>query len=47
MKNQVVIEDEFWDIVGGPGTFEELLEVYGEVGSEKGPQILKRLGYDS
>ncbi len=46
MKHQVVIEDEFWDIVGGRGTFKALLEVYAEVGKEKGRQIIDRLGYD-
>lgn len=46
IRNQVVLQDEFWDIVAGPGTFAALLEIYREVGLEKGPQILKRLGYD-
>ncbi len=46
MNHQVVIEDEFWDIVGGPGTFKALLEIYAEVGTEKGRQIIDRLGYD-
>ena len=45
MKNQILLEDEFWDIVGGKGTFTELLEIYREVGEEKGRQIIKRLGY--
>ena len=47
MDNQVLLQEEFWDVVmGGTGSFRELLEVYKEVGKEKGPQILKRLGYD-
>lgn len=45
MKNQVVIQDEFWDIIGGPGTFKELLESYSEVGREKGRAIIQRIGY--
>jgi hypothetical protein len=46
MKHQVLIEDEFWDIVGGKGTFPSLLEIYAEVGREKGRQIIDRLGYN-
>ncbi len=45
MKNQILLEDEFWNIVGGKGTFADLLSIYREVGKEKGRQIIKRLGY--
>ncbi len=45
MKHQVVIQEEFWDIVGGSGTFKALLEIYSEVGTEKGRDIIQRLGY--
>jgi hypothetical protein len=47
MKNQILLEDEFWDIVGGPGTFAELLSIYHEVGQEKGRQVMDRLAYES
>jgi len=47
MKNQILLEDEFWDIVGGTGTFAELLEIYREVGEEKGRQVMDRLAYES
>lgn len=47
MKNQILLEDEFWDIVGGKGTFAELLEIYREVGQEKGRQVMDRLAYES
>ncbi|MBI2938360.1 MAG: TdeIII family type II restriction endonuclease [Thaumarchaeota archaeon] len=43
IKNQVLIGKEFWDIVGGPGTYEEVLEIYREVGKEKGPDMLDQL----
>ena len=46
MRNQVLIQEEFWDIVGGPGTFKALLEIYSEVGVEKGRQVIQRLGHD-
>jgi len=46
MKHQVIIQEEFWDIIGGPGTYKELLEIYSEVGREKGRQVIQRLGYN-
>jgi len=46
MKHQVVIQEEFLDIIGGPGTYKELLEIYSEVGKEKGRQVIQRLGYN-
>lgn len=45
-ENQVRIEDEFWDLIGGRETFSELLKIYSEVGREKGRQIIDRIGYD-
>lgn len=46
MKHQVVLQEEFWNIIGGKGTFASLLEIYAEVGKEKGRQVIQRLGYD-
>jgi len=43
MKNEVLIGSEFWDLVGGEGTFEELLEIYREVGREKTKAMLDAL----
>lgn len=45
-EEQILLEDEFWDIVGRKGTFNELLEIYREVGREKGRQVMDRLGYN-
>jgi hypothetical protein len=42
-SNQVVIGREFWDLVGGKGTYEQLLEIYREVGKEKGPDMIDQL----
>lgn len=42
-RNQVIIGKEFWDIVGGKGTYEELLEIYREVGKQKGPDMFDQL----
>jgi type II restriction enzyme len=33
-ENEVMIGAQFWDFVGGPGTYEELLSVYRQVGEE-------------
>jgi hypothetical protein len=43
IDNEVLIADEFWDLVGGPGTSKEVLEIYQEVGREKGPDIIANL----
>lgn len=39
----VVIAAEFWDMVGGEGTYEELLGIYREVGIEKAKFVLEVL----
>ncbi len=41
----VVIAQEFWTLVGGPTTFQELLEIYGAVGKEKSKYILDALAF--
>ena len=33
-EHEVMLGEPFWDFVGGAGTYEELLEVYREVGEE-------------
>ena len=34
MKNQVLIGKEFWDFLGGPGTYEQVLELFVRVGHD-------------
>lgn len=43
IKNQVLIGREFWDLVGGKGTYDEVIEIYREVGREKGPDMIDQL----
>jgi hypothetical protein len=43
LKNQVLIGSEFWELVGGTGTYEEVLGIYREVGKEKGPEMIDQL----
>jgi len=43
LDDEVLLGKEFWDLVGGPGTYEEILEIYQEVGREKGPDMLDQL----
>ena len=33
-KSQFLVQEEFWDFIGGDGTFEELIKVCKEVGAE-------------
>lgn len=44
-EEAVVIGDEFWTIVGGQTAYEELLEIYLEVGREKGKYMLDALAF--
>src|SRR3989338_465657 len=43
LASEVLIGKEFWDMVGGKGTYEEVLSIYQEVGKEKGPDMLDQL----
>ena len=43
LEDEVLIGKEFWDIVGGEGTYEEVLEIYQEVGREKGSSMIDQL----
>lgn len=43
ITNEVLLGEEFWSIVGGAGTYGEVLDVYREVGLEKGPSMLDKL----
>lgn len=43
IKQEVLIGKEFWDKIGGKGTYEDLLQIYQEVGKEKGPDMLDQL----
>ena len=43
LANEVLIGKEFWDMVGGKGTYEEVLSIYQEVGKEKGQDMLDQL----
>ena len=35
LQNHVLIGNEFWDLIGGPGTYESLIDIYKEVGTIK------------
>jgi len=43
LRKQVLIGGEFWELIGGRDTYPELLEIYCEVGREKGPDMLDQL----
>jgi hypothetical protein len=33
----------FWDFLGGEGCYEEILEIFDDVGKNKWPQIQKKI----
>ncbi|MGB6167489.1 MAG: TdeIII family type II restriction endonuclease, partial [Geitlerinemataceae cyanobacterium] len=41
----VIIGQDFWNLVGGATAYEELLEIYIEVGREKGKYMLDALAF--
>jgi hypothetical protein len=41
----VLIGHEFWTVIGGPSTYVEVLEVYQEVGVEKGKYMIDALAF--
>jgi len=41
----LLIGQEFWQIVGGPTAYEELLEIYQEVGKEKSKYMIDALAF--
>ena len=41
----VLIAHEFWDIIGGPTTYSELLDVYQEVGRHKAKHMIDALAF--
>ena len=43
LNNEVVIGKEFWKIIGSPGTYDEVLEFYREIGKEKCPDMVQQL----
>lgn len=43
LEDEVLIGKEFWELVGGVGTYKEVLEIYQEVGREKGPDMHDQL----
>lgn len=45
MQNEVLLGTDFWTLVGGEGTYEELLEIYREVGREKGKAMIDALAF--
>ena len=41
LENELKVANEFWDFLGGKGTYEELLGCFERVGSELRPEIDK------
>ena len=43
MKHGVLIGREFWDLIGGDGMYEAILDAYREIGREKWPALPEKL----
>lgn len=43
LKNEVLVADEFWDFLGGKGTYEELLDIFEQTGVELRDEIDRKL----
>ena len=41
LKNELKVAEEFWDFLGGKGTYQNLLDCFERVGIELGPEIDK------
>ncbi len=44
-EQAVIMGHEFWNIIGGETAYEELLDIYQEVGREKSKQMLDDLAF--
>ncbi len=45
MEDEVVLGADFWTLVGGEGTYEELLDIYREAGRHKGKIMVDALAF--
>jgi hypothetical protein len=43
MTREVLLAEEFWTIIGGENTYNELLDIYREVGMDKGKTMIDAL----
>lgn len=43
MKNQVLLGPEFWELLGGPGTYEEVVQLFVKIGDEHRTDVLRVL----
>jgi hypothetical protein len=39
----VLVAEEFWNLIGGDGTYAEVLEIYRQVGHDLGPTVWDKL----
>lgn len=44
-EQAVIIADEFWSVLGGPGAYHELISIYQEVGREKSKYMIDALAF--
>ena len=39
LPNELKVADEFWDFIGGEGTYQDLLNIFERIGIELRPEI--------
>ncbi len=44
IEAQVLLGPEFWELIGGPGTYESVLAIFDEIGEENRDTIMRILG---
>lgn len=45
MEQEVLAGADFWKLIGGDGTYEELLDIYRQVGKHKGKMMIDALAF--
>jgi len=43
LDNEILLGKEFWDFVGGEGSYEAILDVFREVGATRSEELLNKL----
>jgi hypothetical protein len=46
IDHQLLLGEEFWSYIGGVNTFDQLLEIYQEVGHEMSKAIIDSLAFN-
>ena len=42
-RKELLIGEDFWDFIGGSGTYREIIQIFDEVGKSIKPQISQKI----